>query len=182
MARRLEKLHRKRQREGLTRDEGIALSELVRKYERAMLIRAQAAALLKRRGYDVSKLAGADTNYQPPDPSAPPAAQPKPDGDPARVDPLEPDFSLVNLPTTLRLPVHGGDNEFFHARTPGGRQTVIGHRATTFVPAFLQNAQRRNVRHHVIRITCDPCPPRGQILLQPQRIIHHDLTAKGNER
>jgi hypothetical protein len=59
MARRMEKLHRKRQREGLTEAEGRALSELMRQDERAMLVRAQAAVLLKRRGYDVSKLAGA---------------------------------------------------------------------------------------------------------------------------
>jgi hypothetical protein len=59
MARRMEKLHRKRQRQGLTGSEARALSDLVRQYERAMLIRAQAAALLKRRGHDVSKLAGA---------------------------------------------------------------------------------------------------------------------------
>jgi plasmid stability protein len=58
MARRTEKLHHKRQREGLTEAEGQGLAELMRQYERAMLIRAQAAVLLKRRGHDVSKLAG----------------------------------------------------------------------------------------------------------------------------
>jgi hypothetical protein len=56
-ARRMEKLHRKRQREGLTGAEARALSEFVRQYERAMLIRARAAVLLKRRGFDVSELA-----------------------------------------------------------------------------------------------------------------------------
>ncbi len=56
MARRTEKLHHKRQREGLTEAEGQALAELVQQYERAMLIRAQAAVLLKQRGHDVSKL------------------------------------------------------------------------------------------------------------------------------
>jgi hypothetical protein len=58
MTRRTERLHHKRQREGLTEAEGRALAELTRQYERAMLIRAQAAVLLKRRGHDVSKLAG----------------------------------------------------------------------------------------------------------------------------
>ncbi|MGP0062854.1 MAG: hypothetical protein ACLQGP_04530 [Isosphaeraceae bacterium] len=56
MARRTEKLHQKRQREGLTGAEARALAELLRQYERAMLIRAWAAALLKQRGHDVSKL------------------------------------------------------------------------------------------------------------------------------
>jgi len=55
---RMEKLHRKRQREGLSSADARALSELVRQYERAMLIRAQAAALLNQRGHDVSKLVG----------------------------------------------------------------------------------------------------------------------------
>ncbi len=59
MSRRLEKLHHKRQRDGLTEMEDRALAELVRQYERAMLIRARAAALLKQRGHDVSKLVGA---------------------------------------------------------------------------------------------------------------------------
>jgi hypothetical protein len=54
-ARRMEKLHRKRGRNGLSEAETQALSDLVRQYERAMLIRAHAAALLKQRGYDVSK-------------------------------------------------------------------------------------------------------------------------------
>lgn len=56
-AARLESLHLKRQREGLTEAETQALSGLVRQYERSMLVRAQAAALLKQRGYDVSELA-----------------------------------------------------------------------------------------------------------------------------
>jgi hypothetical protein len=59
MARRTEKRHHKRQREGLTETEARTLADLVRQYERAMLIRAQAAVLLKQRGHDVSKLVGA---------------------------------------------------------------------------------------------------------------------------
>ncbi len=53
----MENLHLKRQREGLTEAEAQTLAGLVRQYERAMLIRAQAAALLKQRGHDVSELA-----------------------------------------------------------------------------------------------------------------------------
>jgi hypothetical protein len=60
IARRLERLHRKRQREGLSETEAQALHELVRQYERAMLIRAHAAALLKKRGLDVSVHAGVE--------------------------------------------------------------------------------------------------------------------------
>lgn len=57
VATQLEQLHLKRQQEGLTEAEAQALAELVRHYERAMLVRAQAAALLKQRGYDVRELA-----------------------------------------------------------------------------------------------------------------------------
>jgi hypothetical protein len=36
------------------------------------------------------------------------------DDDPAALDPLEPDFSIVSLPTTLRLPTHRGDFHLTH--------------------------------------------------------------------
>ena len=36
------------------------------------------------------------------------------DDDDARLDPAEPDFTLVNLPTTLRLPVHAGNFHLTH--------------------------------------------------------------------
>jgi plasmid stability protein len=52
----LEALRLKRQREGLTDSEAETAAALVRHYERAMLVRAQAAALLKERGYDVAEL------------------------------------------------------------------------------------------------------------------------------
>jgi len=52
----MEDLHLKRQREGLTDSEVKTLDGLVRQYERTMLVRAQAAALLKERGHDVSQL------------------------------------------------------------------------------------------------------------------------------
>jgi plasmid stability protein len=56
LAAELETLHFKRQREGLTEAETQRCAELVRHYERAMLVRAQAAALLQQRGHDVSSL------------------------------------------------------------------------------------------------------------------------------
>lgn len=52
----LEQLHFKRQREGLTESEAQRAAQLLGQYERAMLVRAQAAALLKERGHDVSSL------------------------------------------------------------------------------------------------------------------------------
>lgn len=52
----LESLHRKRQREGLTEAEAATTAALVHQHKRVMLIRAQAAALLKQRGHDVSGL------------------------------------------------------------------------------------------------------------------------------
>ena len=55
-AERMESLHRKRQRQGLTEAETQKLETLVHQYERYMLVRAEAAALLKQRGHDVSKL------------------------------------------------------------------------------------------------------------------------------
>ena len=52
----LEELHLKEQREGLTEAEAEITASLEQQYERVMLVRAQAAALLKQRGYDVSSL------------------------------------------------------------------------------------------------------------------------------
>ncbi|MGC8644052.1 MAG: hypothetical protein ACP5XB_29685, partial [Isosphaeraceae bacterium] len=48
----LEALHLKRQRKGLSDSEAEALAELVGQYERSMLLRAHATALLKKRGHD----------------------------------------------------------------------------------------------------------------------------------
>jgi hypothetical protein len=52
----LEALHFKRQAEGLTGDEAHRAAELTRQYEHAMLVRAQAVALLMQHGYNVSAL------------------------------------------------------------------------------------------------------------------------------
>jgi hypothetical protein len=53
----LERLHLKQQRDGLSGAEVQELARLMRQYERSMLVRAQAAALLNQRGHDVSELA-----------------------------------------------------------------------------------------------------------------------------
>jgi len=52
----LEELHLKQQHEGLTATEVDAQAALMQQYERAMLVRARSAALLKERGHDVSGL------------------------------------------------------------------------------------------------------------------------------
>ena len=52
----LENLHWKQQREGLTPPEAELEASLAHQYERQMLVRAQAAVLLKQRGYDISEL------------------------------------------------------------------------------------------------------------------------------
>ena len=52
----------------------------------------------------------------PPDPAAAAssAQQAPPDDDDGRLDPIEPDFSIINLPTTLRLPRGAGDFHLTH--------------------------------------------------------------------
>lgn len=52
----LEALHGKQRDQGLTPTEDDRRAALIREYERAMLIRAQAASLLKSRGHDISSL------------------------------------------------------------------------------------------------------------------------------
>jgi plasmid stability protein len=52
----LEALHFKQQRQDLTDAEMQRRGELIQQYERAMLVRAQATALLRQRGHDVSTL------------------------------------------------------------------------------------------------------------------------------
>ena len=59
-ATKLEALHLQRQDEGLTEQEAQRAAELTRQYERAMLVRAQATALLMQRGHDVSALITAE--------------------------------------------------------------------------------------------------------------------------
>jgi predicted transcriptional regulator len=51
----LEQLHHKRQREGLTEAEEQSAATLTRLYERFMLVRAEATALLAERGHDLSE-------------------------------------------------------------------------------------------------------------------------------
>lgn len=59
-AEKLEKLNLKQQREGLSRSEEAALDRLTASYERFLLLRAEAASLLRKRGHDVSELIGSE--------------------------------------------------------------------------------------------------------------------------
>lgn len=52
-------LHFKQQEEGLDRNEDARRGKLISEYERAVLLRAQAARLLKERGHDVSGIVAA---------------------------------------------------------------------------------------------------------------------------
>jgi uncharacterized protein YnzC (UPF0291/DUF896 family) len=52
---RLEALHDKQQREGLTAEEQAEEQALLALYRETLLVRAQATVLLKQRGYDVSE-------------------------------------------------------------------------------------------------------------------------------
>jgi len=52
----LEALHFKQRDEGLSQDEEATRVKLLHDYERTMLIRAQAAKLLRDRGHDISRL------------------------------------------------------------------------------------------------------------------------------
>lgn len=52
----LEALHFKQQDEGLSPEEDATRANLIREYERVMLIRAKAAQILADRGHDVSRI------------------------------------------------------------------------------------------------------------------------------
>jgi len=53
---RLETLHDKQQSEGLTAEEQAEEQALLALYRETLLVRVQAAVLLKQRGYDISDL------------------------------------------------------------------------------------------------------------------------------
>ena len=55
----LETLHFKQREAGLSHDEDDRRAELIHEYERTMLIRAQAAKLLKDREHDISNILAA---------------------------------------------------------------------------------------------------------------------------
>lgn len=60
----------------------------------------------------------------------PPAATPASNDDDEKLRPLEPDFSLVNLPTTLPLPVHAGNFHLTHRFNENLRHDSFGTQAS----------------------------------------------------
>ncbi len=63
----------------------------------------------------------------------------------------------------------GAVNDFLLDRpVPHRRQSIRESREPPFIAALTQNASRRNVCHHVVRIPRDPRPVRAQFRLQPQ--------------
>jgi hypothetical protein len=77
--------------------------------------------------------AAAPVCAQPPAASADPAAQasaPASDDDDEKLRPLEPDFTLVNLPTTLPLPVHAGNFHLTHRFNENLRRDSFGTQAS----------------------------------------------------
>jgi hypothetical protein len=63
-------------------------------------------------------------------PPAAPAATPASDDDDEKLRPMEPDFSLVNLPTTLPLPVHAGNFHLTHRFNENLRHDSFGTQAS----------------------------------------------------
>ena len=63
-------------------------------------------------------------------PPAAPVATPASDDDDGKLRPLEPDFSLVNLPTTLPLPVHAGNFHLTHRFNENLRRDSFGTQAS----------------------------------------------------
>lgn len=62
--------------------------------------------------------------------AAPARAQETNDDDDARLRPAEPDFTLINLPTTLPLPVHGGNFRLTHRFAGNLRQGSFSDNAS----------------------------------------------------
>jgi hypothetical protein len=74
--------------------------------------------------------AAAPVYAQPPAAPAVPAATPPSTDDDEKLRPLEPDFSLVNLPTTLPLPVHAGNFHLTHRFNENLRLDSFGTQAS----------------------------------------------------
>ena len=68
--------------------------------------------------------------YAQPPAGATPAASPASDDDHEKLRPLEPDFSLVNLPTTLPLPLHAGNFHLTHRFNENLRRDSFGTQAS----------------------------------------------------
>ncbi len=82
-----------------------------------------------------------------------PAATPASDDDDEKLRPLEPDFSLINLPTTLPLPVHKGNFHLTHRFNENLRNDSFGTQASNLFGldegATIQLEYRFGVMKHV---------------------------------
>ena len=63
-------------------------------------------------------------------PASPPAQVPPPADEDAAAVPVEPDFTLINLPTTLRLPRHKGSFRLTHRFQSNLRSETFGYQAS----------------------------------------------------
>src|SRR5215212_5181805 len=66
----------------------------------------------------------------PPVTTPPPATPAQAEDDDAALVPAEPDFALINLPTTLRLPLHKGNFRLTHRFRGNLRDESFGHQAS----------------------------------------------------
>ena len=86
-------------------------------------------------------------------PPAAPVATPASDDDDEKLRPLEPDFSLVNLPTTLPLPVHAGNFHLTHRFNENLRRDSFGTMASNLFGldegATIQFEYRYGVMKHL---------------------------------
>src|SRR5438552_11392449 len=68
------------------------------------------------------------------------------------------------------------------AGRPRARETVIDHRAASFVASLLQDALRGDVGHNVVAVAGHPGAAGDELLFQAERIVHDDLAAEGHEK
>ena len=88
------------------------------------------------------------------------------DDDDAKLRPLEPDYTLVNLPTTLPLPRHAGN---FHLTHRFNENLARGQ----LRDAAVESVRPRRGRHDRLRISLRPLQARGADRLADQRRSHH---------
>ena len=107
-------------------------------------------------------------------PSSTTTAQPASDDD-ERLDPAEPDFVVINLPTTLRLPRHKGDFHLTHRFEGNLRDGSFTDQLSNFfgvdVGAALGLEYRFGVMRHLRgdRTAHQSCP-RDSVLRQVRRL------------
>src|SRR5688500_9366411 len=79
---------------------------------------------------------------------------------------------LMNLP-------HDGLFDGFRERS---RLAVVEHGAAAFIAAFLQDADRGDVKRNVITVAGHPRSLRIQLFLESKSIVDHDFPCHRNQR